>query len=270
MTRRALWRLLDILPAFAVLAAGVGLWETWVRVRGTPGYVLPPPSQIWEAFTDDRGLVWHHLLMTVGEAALGLVAGTALGVAVAVLLTSSRLARRVLGPIVVASQTVPMIILAPLLVLWFGYGLTPKVVVVGLVTFFPVAISTTGGLTGAPPEQIELIKSMGATSRDVLRRVRVPYALPALFDGLRIAAAYTVAGAVIAEWTGASRGLGIYISRAQASFRVDRVFVAVVVVALLSTALFLLIGGVARLACPWYFRRRIGDSPASTPERTAS
>jgi len=249
VTRRALWRLLDILPAFAVLAAGVGLWETWVRVRGTPGYVLPPPSQIWEAFTDDRGLVWHHLLMTVGEAALGLVAGTA---------------------IVVASQTVPMIILAPLLVLWFGYGLTPKVVVVGLVTFFPVAISTTGGLTGAPPEQIELIKSMGATSRDVLRRVRVPYALPALFDGLRIAAAYTVAGAVIAEWTGASRGLGIYISRAQASFRVDRVFVAVVVVALLSTALFLLIGGVARLACPWYFRRRIGDSPASTPERTAS
>lgn len=249
-------RTLDIVPSLAVIGAGAAFWEVWVRARDTPDYVLPPPSQIWDAFVADRGLLGHHLVPTVIEAALGLAAGTAAGVVLAVLIASSTLARRVLGPILVASQTIPMIILAPLLALWFGFGLTPKVVVVALITFFPVAIATAGGLAGAPPEQVELIRSMGATRADVLRRVRVPNALPALFDGLRIAAAYTVAGAVIAEWTGASKGLGIYISRSQASFRVDQVFVAVVIVALLSTALSLLIGGLARLACPWYFQRR--------------
>jgi ABC-type nitrate/sulfonate/bicarbonate transport system permease component len=257
-------RVLDIAPAIAVLAAGVATWEIWVRARNTPDYVLPPPSQIWQAFVDDRGLLGEHVVTTLAEAALGLLVGAVVGVGLAVLIAAAPLARRVLGPILVASQTIPMIVLAPLLTLWFGYGLEPKVVVVALVTFFPVVIATAGGLLGAPPEQVELIESMGATSRRVLRYVRIPNALPALFDGLRIAAAYTIAGAVISEWTGGSEGLGIYISRSQASFQVDQVFVAVVIVALLSSALFLLVGGLARLTCPWYFARR---SPTLTPER---
>lgn len=258
-------RAVDLLPAVGVLAAGIVVWEVWVRVRDTPDYVLPPPSQIATTFADERGRVWDHLLVTLGEAALGLLAGTAAGVAIAALVASSTLASRVLRPLIVASQTIPMIILAPLLTLWFDFGLTPKVIVVALVTFFPVAIATAGGLTGTPPEQLELIASMGARRGDMLRKVRVPHALPSLFDGLRIAAAYTVAGAVIAEWTGAERGLGIYISNSQAAFRVDQVFVAVVVVALLSTGLFLLIGGLARLTCPWYYARRAAAAPS--PER---
>lgn len=264
-------RVIDILPALAALATMVGFWEVWVRVRNTADYVLPPPSQIWSAFVANRGLLGNHILTTLSEAGLGLVVGALFGVGLAVLITGSRFARRVLYPIVVASQTVPMIIMAPLLVLWFGFGLTPKIVVVALVTFFPIVVATVGGLTGADPEMVDLVRSMGASRRDVLRHVRVPHALPALFDGLRIAAAYTVAAAVIAEWTGASKGLGIYISRSQASFRVDQVFVAVVIVALLSTALFVVIGGLARLASPWRFATTSTErSLPSHPERTGS
>ncbi|MFV0260157.1 MAG: ABC transporter permease [Acidimicrobiales bacterium] len=251
-------RLLELLPAIAALVAGVVLWEVWVRWRDTPSYLLPPPSTIWAAFVADRDLLGEHVLATLGEAMLGLAVGAVLGVALAVVIAGSALARRVLYPIVVASQTVPMIIMAPLLVLWFGFGLTPKVMVVAMVTFFPVAIATVGGLTSADPDLVDLLRSMGATRGQILTNVLIPNALPALFDGLRIAAAYTIAGAVIAEWTGASRGLGIYINRSQASFRVDQVFVAVTIVALLSTALFLIIGGLARAASPWRY-----VSPAS-------
>lgn len=242
--------------AVVLLAVGVVIWEVWVRARDVPAYVLPPPSQIWSAAVESRDLLGEHVVTTAYEALLGLVVGTALGVALAVAVSASELLRRVVYPIVVASQTVPMIILAPLLVLWFGFGLLPKVVVVALITFFPVTISTVGGLTGADPEHLELLRSMGARQTAIIRHLLIPSALPSLFDGIRIAAAYTVAGAVIAEWTGAERGLGIYISRSQASFRVDQVFVGVGIVALLSTLLFAAIGLLARLAAPWYYQRR--------------
>lgn len=262
-------RLIDVVPALAALAALVGGWEIWVRVRDTADYILPPPSQILSAFVANRGLLVDHVLATLTEAALGLCVGALLGVGLAVVIAGSLFARRVLYPLVVASQTIPMIIMAPLFVLWFGFGLTPKVFVVALVTFFPVAIATVGGLTGADPEMVDLVRSMGASRRDVLRHVLVPHALPALFDGLRIAAAYTVAAAVIAEWTGASKGLGVYISRSQASFRVDQVFVAVIIVALLSTALFAMIGALARLASPWrYPRTGTNNEPPSRTQRT--
>jgi ABC-type nitrate/sulfonate/bicarbonate transport system permease component len=144
-----------------------------------------------------------------------------------------------------------MVVLAPLLVLWFGFGLTPKVVVVALIALFPVAISTVGGLVGADGEQIELLRSMGAGRRDILRLILLPSATPAFFAGLRIAAAYAIAGAVIGEWVGASSGLGLFLTRSQNSFRVDRVFVGVAVIAVLSVALFGIVDLLARLAAPW-------------------
>lgn len=152
----------DVLPALALLVAGLIVWEVWVRVRDTPDYVLPPPSQVWTAFAEHPGQIGHHLVATLVEAGLGLVTGATAGVALALVMVAVPLARRVLGPIVVASQTVPMMVLSPLLVLWFGYGLAPKILVVALITFFPVTIATLGGLTGTPVEHVELIESMGA------------------------------------------------------------------------------------------------------------
>lgn len=238
-------------PPLAFFALVIAAWETLVQVWDVETFILPPPSEVWRAFLDTRDVLWEHLAVTAGESLLGVAAGAALGGAVAVLVTAVPLARRVLYPLLVVTQTVPMVVLAPLLVLWFGFGMTAKVVVVALIVFFPVAVSSVTGLTSVAPEILELVTTMGASRRQRLRVVLVPAALPAFFAGLRISATYAVAGAVVGEWVGARAGLGIYISRSQASFRVDQVFVAVVAIAVLSLALFGFVHVLARLTSPW-------------------
>jgi ABC-type nitrate/sulfonate/bicarbonate transport system permease component len=146
-----------------------------------------------------------------------------------------------------------------LLIIWFGFGMTPKVVVVALFGFFPITVSTVDGLLGADRDMVGLVRSMGAGRIAVMRHVLIPSALPSFFAGLKIASAYAVLGAVIGEWVGASSGLGIFITRAQTSFRVDRVFVAVIVIALVSIALFALVHIAARLATPWLYVEKEED-----------
>lgn len=238
-------------PPTLLLALLVGGWQTWVVLAGTPAYVLPSPGRIAGAFVDSAPLLPRHVGATAIEAVAGLAAGALVGAALAVLVALVPLARRTLEPLLVASQTVPMIVLAPLLALWFGIGATPKIIVVALITFFPVVVSTTNGLTSADDELLDLVRSMGAGTGRVLRTVRIPSAVPAFFAGLRIAAAYAVAGAVIGELVAGERGLGIFINRSKSSFRVDRIFVAVVLISIISALLFALVGVAARLASPW-------------------
>lgn len=239
------------LPPTLLIVVLLGAWEIGVAVFHTPAYILPPPSVVWTAFGEVRPLLGAHIVTTTTEALAGIVSGAVVGVVLAVGVWTVPLLRRLLYPLLVGSQTVPMVVLAPLLVLWFGFGLTPKVVVVALIALFPVAISTVEGLASSDPEQIDLLRSMGAGRRDILRLVLVPSATPAFFAGLRIAAAYAIAGAVIGEWVGASSGLGLFLTRSQTSFRVDRVFVGVAVIALLSITLFGIVDLLARLAAPW-------------------
>jgi ABC-type nitrate/sulfonate/bicarbonate transport system permease component len=237
-------------PALLVIAL-LGAWEIGVAIFHTPAYILPPPSVVWAAFGEVRPLLGAHIVTTATEALAGIAVGAVVGVVLAVGVWTVPLFRRLTYPLMVGSQTVPMVVLAPLLVLWFGFGLTPKVVVVALIALFPVAISTVEGLASSDPEQIDLLRSMGAGRRDILRLILVPAATPAFFAGLRIAAAYAIAGAVIGEWVGASSGLGLFLTRSQTSFRVDRVFVGVAVIALLSITLFGIVDLLARLAAPW-------------------
>lgn len=244
-------------PPAVLLAALVGGWQTWVLVAHTPAYVLPSPARIAGAFVDSAPLLPGHVGATVLEAVGGLVVGAATGGALAVLVASVPVARRTLEPLLVASQTIPMVVLAPLLALWFGIGVTPKIVVVALITFFPVVVSTTHGLTATDPELVDLVRSMGATHTKALTTVRFPAAVPAFFSGLRIAAAYAVAGAVIGELVAGERGLGIFINRSRSSFRVDRIFVAVAVISILSALLFALVGAAARAASPWQHLDRL-------------
>jgi ABC-type nitrate/sulfonate/bicarbonate transport system permease component len=239
------------LPPAALTVALLAAWEIGVAVFDTPAYILPPPSAVWTAFGEVRPLLGEHIITTTTEAVVGIATGAAVGVLLAVAVWAVPLFRRLTYPLLVASQTVPMVVLAPLLVLWFGFGLTPKVLVVALIALFPVAISTAEGLVGADAEQIELLRSMGAGRREILRLILLPTATPAFFAGLRIAAAYAIAGAVIGEWVGASSGLGLFVTRSQYSFRVDRVFVGVAVIALLSITLFGIVEMLARLAAPW-------------------
>lgn len=238
-------------PPLALLAALVAFWQVWVVVRGIEPYVLPSPGRIAGAAWSSAHLLPEHLGITMLEAVAGLLVGGLVGGLTAVAVATVPLVRRVLEPLLVVSQTIPMLVLAPLLVLWFGFGLTPKVVVVALIAFFPVAVSTTQGLRGADGDLVELVRSMGAGRRQTVRMVLLPAAVPAFFAGLRIAAAYAVTGAVVGEWVGAERGLGIFITRSQASYRVDRIFVAVVLIAALSMALFALVTQVGRWAAPW-------------------
>ncbi len=154
-------------------------------------------------------------------------------------------------PLVVVSQTVPVIVLAPLLVIWFGYGLAPKVAVVALVVFFPITVSTVSGLATADPEMVDLVRSYGATRLQVLRLVHAPAALPELLAGVQISATYAVAGAVIGEYVGGQSGLGIFIDRSRASYRTDQLFAGVAAVAVLSLAAFLLVRLVSLWAMPW-------------------
>ena len=163
-----------------------------------------------------------------------------------------------LYPLLVVSQNIPVLVLAPLLAVWFGFGLTPKVVIVVLIGFFPIAVNTADGLMNADREMVALVRSMGADRLKVLRLVLIPSAVPSFFAGLQIGAAYAVIAAVIAEWMGASSGLGLFIVRSQRAFRTDQIFMAVVLIALISIALFVSVHLLARYTMPW---RHAGAAP---------
>ncbi len=248
----------DYVPAALLLVALIVAWEVVVRALDVAPYLVPAPSRVWTAFTEVRGTLPGHLRTTTSEAAVGLALSAILGAACAALLAWSTPLRRAVYPLLVISQNVPLVVIAPLVVVWFGFGMLPKVLVVTLMGFFPIVVATTDGLLRADRELIELARSYGAGRWQVLRGILIPSAMPAFFAGLQISAAYAVLGAVIAEWVGASSGLGLFITRSQTAFRVDRVFVAVAVIAALSIAAFAAVHLAARLAMPWQHVARGG------------
>jgi ABC-type nitrate/sulfonate/bicarbonate transport system permease component len=201
-------------------------------------------------------LLGPHTWQTLKETWLGLALALSVGLGLALLVDSSSLLRRTIYPLLVTSQTVPILALAPLLIIWFGYGIVPKVIVVALVCFFPIVVSTADGLRVADPDLIALLRAMGASGRQIFLKVRVPGALPSFFSGLKIAITYSVVGAVIGEWVGASQGLGIFMIRSSKNFLTDRVFAAIAVTSLLSIVMFAVVMLLERSLLPWYFARR--------------
>lgn len=251
-------RSFEVLPALLFLAAAVAAWEGTVRVLDVAPYLVPAPSRVWAAFVETRDVLPAHLRTTLAEALLGLLAACVAGVTVAAVLGASSALRRAVYPLLVISQNVPMVVMAPLLAVWFGFGMMPKVLIVALIGFFPIVVSTLDGLLRADRDLVDLARSLGAGRAQVLRTILVPSAVPGFFAGLQISAAYAVLGAVIGEWVGASSGLGLFISRSQTAFRVDRVFVAVIVIAAVSILLFATVHALARVAMPWQHAGRDG------------
>jgi ABC-type nitrate/sulfonate/bicarbonate transport system permease component len=240
-------------PPVALLLLFLITWQcaTWLWRIET--YLLPSPLDVVRAGWQARALLSGHVQQTLRETLLGFALALVGGIAMAVAIDLSAFLRRALYPLLVITQTVPIMTLAPLLVIWLGYTIWPKVIVVALVCFFPIVVTTVDGLQSADPDMLALLQSMGATRRQVFGKVRVPGAVPALFSGLRIAVTYSVIGAIIGEWVGASRGLGVFMLRAANSFRTDWVFAAIAISSLLSILLFLAVSVAERLALPWYY-----------------
>lgn len=240
----------QIIPLLAV-AFLLGAWELVCRVGLIPAFLLPAPSQVVSALIADAPLLAQHAGMTLLEAALGLVIGIVLGFVLAVLMDRFEGLYLAFRPIITVSQTVPTIAIAPLLVLWFGYGILPKVLLIVLTTFFPVVISLVAGFRSVDPDLVDLMRTMRASDWQIFRYAKLPLATEHLMSGLKISATYAIVSAVIAEWLGGFTGLGVYMTRVRKSFSYDRMFASIVVISALSLALMRLVDLIEYLLLPW-------------------
>jgi ABC-type nitrate/sulfonate/bicarbonate transport system permease component len=238
-------------PPTLLIAAFLAVWETAVRLSGTPEWLLPPPSAVARAMVEERGLLLANAAATLVAVLVGFAVALAAGLLVALLIDASPTLDRALYPLVVASQTVPVPAIAPLLLIWFGYGLLPKVLVTALVGFFPIAVNTVDGLRAADRETLAMLRAFGAGRGQQFRLVRLPAALPAVFSGARIAIAVCVIGAVFGEFVGATAGLGYLMTRAIAQFQTDRVIAAIGLLSVMGIGLFGAVALVERLVLPW-------------------
>ncbi|WP_439029872.1 ABC transporter permease [Gordonia terrae] len=238
-------------PTIVAAAILVAAWQVYVDLSGIRPQLLPSPSRVAEQGWAHRDEIGVHAGATLQVTLIGFAVSLVLAWVLAIIVDFSPTLRRAFVPLFVASQTLPIIAIAPLMIIWFGFGVLPKVLVIALVTFFPMAIGLIEGFAAADREAGALMRSMGATRLQIFRYVRLPSALPRFFTALRIGITYAVVGAVFAEYVGASEGLGIYMSLQKNSFRTDLVLAAVLVTALISVSLYLLTFAIERVVVPW-------------------
>lgn len=240
----------DVAPV-AVTAGIVAVWELAVVIFQIPGYVLPSPIQVAAALIQERGILASHGLVTVAEALTGIAISLVFAVILGVVMDCFPLARRGIYPILVATQTVPMIVMAPILIIYMVFGVGPKILTVVLMCFFPVAVSFCDGLAQVDEEYVNLVRSYGAGRWKAYRLVKIPASVPALISGLKVAATYSISGAVVGEWIGAQKGLGYYLLRVKNGYMLDKVFACVAVIVFLSLCMNGVIRLYQRMALPY-------------------
>lgn len=251
-TRSRRW-IRNIFPPLLLMVFVIFSWQVLATRSGLSAFILPSPLQVAQAGWETRFILGEAIGITLIETAIGLIIAIGLGITIAAAMDLSSFLHRALYPILVASQTVQILAIAPLLIIWFGFGLLPKVIIVVLICFFPLAVSTADGLASADPDLIALLRAMGANRSQIWRIVRLPAALPSFFSGLRVAVTYSVVGATIGEWVGGSAGLGLYMLRSKNALATDQVFVAIVITSVISIGLFALIYLIERAVLPWYY-----------------
>ncbi|WP_010278337.1 ABC transporter permease [Paenibacillus senegalensis] len=240
-------------PPLVAIVLLLAIWQTAAEIMDLPRWMLPSPLDIANEGLVSWQRIQEHLLATLGLTLYGFAIGTAVGLIVAFVLHMIAPLRTALYPLMILSQNVPMIALAPLLMIWFGFGLLPKLIVITLVCFFPVAVAALNGLAQTDSTMLTYMKMAGASRRQIFTKLELPSSLPSLFAGLKISATYSVMGAVIGEWLGTERGLGMYMLLQKNAFRTDRVFVAIALIVLLSLIIFGLIALLER----WLIRSEI-------------
>jgi len=249
-----------VLPAL-LLVALFGVWELYVDLGGVDPDILPPPHAVASSLYNDRGLLWSNFLVTAREVLLGLLVTAVLGLALAVALHFSPTLRRAFYPLLVASQAIPFPVLAPILLVWLGFGILPKIMVVALVSFFSIVVATLAGFATVDPQLLKLMRTFDASRMRTFRHVELPAALPGLFTGAKIAVAVSVIGAVFAEYNGSNSGLGYLILISIPQLLSARAVAATVVLALFAIALFGLLSVAERRALPWAYEPRGDLSP---------
>ncbi|MEO9650202.1 MAG: ABC transporter permease [Roseobacter sp.] len=231
--------------ALGATTFGLLLWYGLVLATNAPHFILPSPWRVAQAAWNNRLLIAENALVTINEVALGLTLGALLGALTAVQLASSRRLHRLIMPFLVFTQAVPVFALAPILTLWFGYGIASKVVMAVLIVFFPVTSAFYDGLTRVPSNILDLAQTMGGTKWQIMRRIRIPHALPSLGTGLKLAAVYAPIGAVIGEWVGASKGLGYLMLLANGRAKTDLMFASLIMLAIITIAIYMVVNKAA-------------------------
>lgn len=239
------------LPSAAAVAALLLAWQGACSLGLVPPYMLPSPVQVLRAFCADFPLLWENSLITLQEAFIGLLLGVGVGFLSAVLMDAFDILYKAFYPLLIITQTIPSVAIAPLLVLWFGYEMTPKIVLIVISTFFPVSVGLLDGFRSADKDAIGLLRSMGANRSQVFRHIKFPSALPQLFSGVRIAAAYSVVGAVISEWLGGFGGLGVYMTRVKKAFAFDKMFAVIFLISAISLSLMALVDLAEKKCMPY-------------------
>jgi putative hydroxymethylpyrimidine transport system permease protein len=240
-----------VIAPVVLLALFIGGWELYTRVSDIDAFILPAPHEVAQSLYDDRSLLLSNLSVTAQEVGLGVVLALLIGGLLAFALHLSPPLRRAAYPLLVSSQAVPFVILAPLLVFWFGFSVFAKLAIVVIVCFFPVVVTTLDALRGVDPELLKLMRTLDASRWQTLRMVEAPAALPAALSGAKIAVAVAVIGAVFAEYTGSEKGLGHLLLTSTPQLETARAWAATVVLALFAVALFSALGLAERVLVPW-------------------
>lgn len=238
-------------PSVAAVAGLLVVWQLVCTIGLVPSYMLPSPVQVVQAFVSEIPALWENSIITLQEAFIGLILGVSVGFLAAVLMDAFEVLYKAFYPLLILTQTIPSVAIAPLLVLWFGYEMTPKIILIVISTFFPVTVGLLDGFRSADRDAIGLLRSMGANRLQIFRYIKFPSALPQLFSGLRIAAAYSVVGAVISEWLGGFGGLGVYMTRVKKAFAFDKMFAVIFLISGISLALMALVEYAQKKCMPY-------------------
>ena len=231
------------------------IWQCVSMLGLVPSFMLPSPVDVAKAFVKDFPLLLSHSGVTLLETFIGMAIGIAVGFLLAVLMDRYGLLRKALYPLIVLTQTIPTVAIAPLLVLWFGYEMLPKIILIMLVVFFPIAVNLLDGYQQADKDTINLLLAMGANDRQIFRYVKFPSALGHFFSSLKIAVSYAVVSAVISEWLGGFNGLGVYMTRVKKAYAFDKMFAVIFLISALSLILMWLVNVIQKKMMPWENRK---------------
>src|SRR5215471_1439978 len=250
-----------ILPLVAI-AAALALWAAIVAIFSVPDYLLPSPQAVALRIDKEWPLLWKHGIYTLGSVLSGFAASIAIGVPIAFAIVLSPIIERATMPFLVMTQTIPKVAIAPILVVWLGFGLLPKIAIVFLISFFPIVVSTVVGLKSVETDMVDLVRSMGARTVKIMLRVRAPSALPQMFAGFKIAVCLAVVGAIVGEFVGSDRGLGFLLLTSTGTLDGPLVWSALLVLIATGMVLFAIVSWIERLAIPWHVSVRVEDAAA--------